>query len=34
VSLHAPLDLPLSIPGSPERATVGATGSAVIWVDD
>ena len=33
VSLHAPLDLPLSIPGSPERATVGATGSAVVGVD-
>jgi hypothetical protein len=33
VSLHAPLDLPLSIPGSPERTTVGATGSAVVGVD-
>lgn len=33
VRLHAPLDLPLSIPGSPERTTVGATGSAVVGVD-
>ena len=28
-----PLDLPLSIPGSPERATIGAKGSAVVGVD-
>jgi len=34
VHLSAPLDLPLSIPGSPERATVGADGSAVVGVDD
>jgi len=34
VRLHAPLDLPLSIPGSPERATIGAKGSAVVGVDD
>jgi Flp pilus assembly protein TadG len=34
VSLHAPLDLPLSVPGSPERATIGAKGSAVVGVDD
>lgn len=33
VSLSAPLDLPLTIPGSPERATIGATGSAVVGVD-
>ncbi|HEX5088868.1 MAG TPA: pilus assembly protein TadG-related protein [Nocardioides sp.] len=33
VSLHAPLDLPLTIPGSPERTTVGADGSAVVGVD-
>jgi hypothetical protein len=33
VSLHATLGLPLSIPGSPERATVGAEGSAVVGVD-
>ena len=34
VSLSAPLDLPLTIPGSPERATVGATGAAVVGVDE
>ena len=34
VHLTAPLDLPLTIPGSPERATVGADGSAVVGVDD
>ena len=33
VRLHAPLDLPLSIPGSPGRATIGAKGSAVVGVD-
>ena len=33
VSLSAPLDLPLTIPGSPERAMIGATGSAVVGVD-
>jgi hypothetical protein len=33
VHLSAPLDLPLSIPGSPERTTVGADGSAVVGVD-
>ena len=34
VRLSAPLELPLTIPGSPERATIGATGSAVVGVDD
>lgn len=34
VRLSAPLDLPLTVPGSPERPTVGATGSAVVGVDD
>jgi Flp pilus assembly protein TadG len=34
VRLHAPLDLPLSIPGSPARATIGAEGSAVVGVDE
>ena len=34
VSLSAPLELPLTIPGSPERADIGATGSAVVGVDD
>lgn len=33
VSISAPLDLPLTIPGSPERTTIGATGSAVVGVD-
>ena len=33
VHLSAPLELPLSIPGSPERATIGADGSAVVGVD-
>jgi hypothetical protein len=33
VSLHAPIDLPLTVPGSPETATVGADGSAVVGVD-
>ena len=30
VHVRAPLDLPLSVPGSPEAATIGATGSAVV----
>lgn len=30
VRLEAPLDLPLTFPGSPEAANVGATGSAVV----
>jgi hypothetical protein len=34
VRLTAPLDLPLTIPGSPERASIGATGSAVVNVED
>ena len=33
VRLTAPVDLPLSVPGSPERASVGATGSAVVSPD-
>jgi hypothetical protein len=33
VSLSAPLDLPLTFPGSPEDASVGATGSAVVDPD-
>jgi len=32
VSLRAPLDLPLGIPGSPERASIGASGAAVTTV--
>lgn len=30
VHLTAPLDLPLTVPGSPEVASIGATGSAVV----
>lgn len=30
VRVRAPLDLPLTVPGSPEVATIGATGSAVV----
>jgi uncharacterized membrane protein len=33
VHLAASLDLPLTVPGSPERAMVGASGSAVVDVD-
>ncbi len=30
VRLHAPLELPLTVPGSPEQAVIGATGSAIV----
>jgi hypothetical protein len=30
VRVRAPLDLPLTVPGSPGVATIGATGSAVV----
>jgi hypothetical protein len=30
VHLSAPLDLPLTVPGAPEVATIGASGSAVV----
>jgi hypothetical protein len=33
VRLQAPLDLPLTMPGSPERAGIGAVGSAVVVPD-
>ena len=33
VRLTAPVDLPLSIPGSPENPRVGATGAAVVSPD-
>jgi hypothetical protein len=33
VTLSAPLDLPLSFPGSPDSASVGAQGSAVVDPD-
>ena len=32
VRLQAPLQLPLTLPGAPDVATVGATGSAVVVV--
>ncbi len=32
VDVDAPLELPLTVPGSPERAMIGATGSAVVQV--
>ena len=34
VRLHAPLDLPLTIPGSPDRASIGAVGSATVATDE
>jgi hypothetical protein len=33
VRVRAPLDLPLTIPGSPQRASIGAVGSAVVAAD-
>jgi Putative Flp pilus-assembly TadE/G-like len=33
VQVRAPLDLPLTIPGSPERPVVGTVGSAVVQVE-
>ena len=33
VAIRAPIDLPLTVPGSPQRAEVGTTGSAVVEVD-
>lgn len=30
VHVQAPLDLPLTVPGSPEVATIGASGSAIV----
>ena len=33
VVVRAPLDLPLTVPGSPTATTVGATGAAVVHVD-
>ncbi len=33
VDLSAPLDLPLTIPGSPDHPRIGATGSAVVEPD-
>jgi hypothetical protein len=33
VRVQAPLDLPLTIPGSPERPVVGTVGSAVVQIE-
>jgi hypothetical protein len=33
VRIDAPLDLPLTIPGSPHRPVVGAEGTAVVQVE-
>lgn len=33
VQVRAPLELPLTIPGSPERPVVGTVGSAVVQVE-
>lgn len=33
VRLRAPLDLPLSIPGAPDSASIGASGSAAVVSD-
>jgi putative Flp pilus-assembly TadE/G-like protein len=33
VRLHAPADLPLHVPGSPDHPLVGASGSAVVELD-
>jgi hypothetical protein len=34
VTVHAPVRLPLHVPGSPDRASIGATGSAEVRVDE
>jgi hypothetical protein len=34
VQVEAPLDLPLTIPGSPDRPVVGTVASAVVQVED
>ena len=34
VRLTAPLHLPLKVPGSPESAVIGATGAAVVALDE
>lgn len=33
VDLRAPIDLPLTVPGSPSRPSIGASGSAVVTPD-
>jgi hypothetical protein len=34
VTVRAPLDLPLTVPGSPERASISASGAATVVLDD
>jgi hypothetical protein len=34
VVIHAPVHLPLRVPGSPDRADIGATSAADVGVDD
>ena len=34
VTIRAPLDLPLTVPGSPGRTSISATGSASVVLDD
>ncbi len=34
VTLQAPLDLPLTVPGSPERASISASGAATVVLDE
>ena len=34
VAVHAPVRLPLHVPGSPDRADIGARGSASVGIDD
>jgi hypothetical protein len=33
VRVRAPIDLPLTVPGSPDRPVIGAVGSAVVTLD-
>jgi hypothetical protein len=33
VVVHAPIHLPLHVPGSPEHASVGSTSAATVGVD-
>jgi hypothetical protein len=34
VAVHAPVRLPLHVPGAPESASIGATSAATVGVDD
>ncbi len=34
VTVRAPLDLPLTVPGSPDRTAISASGSATVVLDD